>query len=249
MKGLLLAAGQGTRLRPLTDDRPKPMVDIAGEPAIAHELRWLRQQGICDLAINLHYRPEVLEQFVGDGSRFGVRVTYSLETEILGTAGALRPLLPFFRGEWAFIVLYGDVLTDLDLASVLEAHATSGADATIVLTPADDPTRAGIVAFDETHRITRMVEKPAPSEVFSTWANAGVYVCGPAVLEYVAAGKAQDFAGELFPAMLRAGRHLRAAPTDAVVVDFGSMERLEVARGLFGAPASVGQAGGREATC
>jgi len=98
------------------------------------------------------------------------------------------------------------------------------------LTPADDPTRAGIVAFDADHRITRLVEKPARHEVFSTWSNAGVYVCGPAVLDYVTPSGAQDFAADLFPAMLRAGQHLLAAPTDAQVIDFGSPERLQLAR-------------------
>ncbi len=232
MKALLLAGGHGTRLSPLTDDRPKPMVEIGGEPAIAHALRWLRRQGVTDVAINLHAHPDVLRQFVGDGSRFGVQVTYSLETEILGTAGALRPLREFLRPANAFVVLYGDVLTDLDLAPVLQAHHAAAADATVVLTRVDDPTRAGIVAFDETLRITRFVEKPRADAVFSPWANAGIYVCGPAVLRYLSPAGAQDFAHDLFPAMLRGGCHLLASPTEEMVLDFGSHERLELARGL-----------------
>ena len=233
MKALLLAGGQGTRLRPLTDDRPKPMVEIGGEPAIAHALRWLRQQGVTDVAINLHAHPEVLRRFVGDGSGFGLRVTYSYESEILGTAGALQPLRDFFQGEDAFVVLYGDVLTDVDLRPVRRAHLASSADATIVLSRVDDPTRAGIVAFDADSRITRFVEKPSASEVFSDWANAGIYVCGPAVLRYVRPHGPQDFARDLFPAMLRDGCHLLASPTEAMVIDFGSRERLELARGLM----------------
>ena len=230
MRALLLAGGAGTRLRPLTDDRPKPMVDIGGEPAIARALRWLHLQGVTQVAINLHAHPEVLRHFVGDGTRFGVAVTYSLETEILGTAGALRPLHDFFRDEDPFLVLYGDVLTDLDLRPVRRAHAESCADATIVLTRVDDPTRAGIVAFDGDSRITRFVEKPGADEVFSDWANAGIYLCGPAVLRYATHEGAQDFARDLFPAMLRDGCHLQASPTDALVIDFGSPERLELAR-------------------
>ena len=115
----------------------------------------------------------MLRQFVGDGSRFGVAVTYSFEPAVLGTAGALRPLDKFLRTQEAFVVVYGDVLTDLDLTPVLQAHAAAGADVTIVLTRVDDPTRAGIVAFDEQLRVTRIVEKPAAGEVFSEWANAG----------------------------------------------------------------------------
>lgn len=229
MKALLLAAGEGTRLRPLTADRPKPMVKIAGEPAVAHSLRWLHRQGVGDVAINLHHHPEILEIFVGDGSRFGVKVTYSVESEILGTSGALRPLGSFFRGEEVFLVLYGDVLTNLELRTVWYAHATSNADATLVLTRVDDPARAGIVAFDRTGRITRLVEKPQADAVFSEWANAGIYFCGPRVLEYVAHQGPQDFASELFPAMLRDGHHLLASPTNALVIDFGSPERLDMA--------------------
>jgi mannose-1-phosphate guanylyltransferase/phosphomannomutase len=230
VKALLLAGGQGTRLRPLTDDRPKAMVEILGEPAIAHGLRWLRHQGVTHVAINLHSHPEVLRRFVGDGSRFGLQVTYSFESESLGTSGALRPLHEFFRADDAFVVLYGDVLTDLDLRPVRRAHAASCADATIVVSRVDDPTRAGIVAFDGDSRITRLVEKPAASDVFSDWANAGIYYCGPTVLRYVSAHGPQDFARDLFPAMLRDGCHLLASPTTALVIDFGAPERLEAAR-------------------
>lgn len=230
MKALLLAGGQGTRLRPFTDDRPKPMVEIGGEPAIAHALRWLRRHDVTDVAINLHSHPDVLRRFVGDGSRFGLQVTYSLESDILGTAGALQPLRTFFRDEDAFVVLYGDVLTDVDLRPVRRAHTASRADATIVVSRVDDPTRAGIVAFNDERRITRLVEKPAAGDVFSDWANAGIYYCGPAVLRYVSAQGPQDFARDLFPAMLADGCHLLASPTTSLVIDFGSPERLETAR-------------------
>lgn len=239
MKALLLAAGQGTRLRPLTADRPKPMIEIGGEPAIAHSIRWLRREGVSDVAINLHHHPQVLRAFVGDGSKFRLNVTYSVERAILGTAGALRPLLPFFQNEAVFLVLYGDVLTNLELSGVSAAHDAAQPDATIVLTRADDPTRAGIVAFNEDCRITRFVEKPPAGEVFSPWSNAGIYLCSPKVLEYVPAAGASDFARDLFPMMLGAGCHLLAAPTDALVIDFGSPDRLDLVaaamqQGAFG---------------
>lgn len=229
MRALVLAAGEGSRLRPHTLDRPKPMVPIGGEPAIAHTLRWLARNGVSEVAVNLHFHPQVLVDYVADGDAFGVRVTYSREPEILGTAGALRSLRAFFAGQEAFVVVYGDVLTDLALAPVAEAHRRSRADATIVLSRADDPTRVGVVDFDAVGRITRFVEKPAAHEVFGDWANAGVYVCGPAVLDFVAPSGAQDFGRDLFPAMLVAGRALHAFPTDATVIDFGAPERLAVA--------------------
>jgi NDP-sugar pyrophosphorylase family protein len=226
MKGLLLAAGAGTRLRPLTSDRPKPMVEIAGEPAVAHSLRWLRRNGVRDVAINLHHHGDVLRGYVRDGRQYGIRVSYSVEPEILGTSGALRPLMGFLQDEEMFAVLYGDVLTDLDLAGVIDAHRRARPDATVVLTRVDDPTRAGVVAFDRVRRVTRMVEKPAANEVFSNWANAGVYLCGPRVLDFVSAEGPQDFARHLFPAMLAHGCFLLAHPSEAVVIDFGSPERL-----------------------
>ncbi len=224
-----MAAGEGTRLRPHTDDRPKPMVSIAGQPAIGYSLRWLRSQGVREVAINLHYRPEVLRAFVGDGAGFGLRVTYSHETRILGTSGALRPLTTFFASDPVFVVVYGDVLTDLDLGEVVNAHRESAADATIVLTRVEDPTRAGVVAYDAGGWITKIVEKPSARDVFSDWANAGIYVCCRSVLEYVASEGSQDFARDLFPAMLRDGRRLRAHPTDALVIDFGAPERVVLA--------------------
>ncbi len=235
MKALVLAAGEGSRLRPYTLDRPKPMVDIAGEPALAHELRWLAAHGVGDVAINLHHCPGVLRAFVGDGAAFGVRVTYSMEPDVLGTSGALGPLRGFFAGERRFAVLYGDVLTDLALDDVVTEHDRAGADATIVLTRVEDPTRAGIVGFDGDRWITRMVEKPAADAVFSDWANAGVYVCGPAVLGYAPERGAQDFVRDLFPAMLRDGRRLRAHPTNATVIDFGAPDRLAEAAEWVGA--------------
>lgn len=235
MKALVLAAGEGTRLRPLTDDRPKAMVEIGGEPAIAHTLKWLRREGITDVAINLCYRPDVLIAFVGDGGAFGLRVTYSLERAALGTSGALGPLRGYFRGETAFIVVYGDELTEMAITPVLDVHRAARADVTIVVTEIDDPSDAGIVEFLPDGLISRFVEKPRPSEVSSLWANGGIYVCGPAVLEYVLQDEArQDFAHEVFPAMLGDGRRLVAFPTREPVIDFGTPERLSRARAWMG---------------
>ncbi len=229
MKALLLAAGEGTRLRPFTLDRPKAMVEINGEPAVAYSLRWLRREGISEVVINLYHHGEVLERFVDDGSAFGLRVQYSHERELLGTAGALRPVAQFFTADSAFLVLYGDVLTNLRLAPVLALHERSGADATIVLTKVEDPTSAGVVAYDEAGRITRLVEKPRAEDVFSDWVNGGVYVCGARVVDYVASAGAQDFAHHLFPAMLRDGRMLMAYPSNAWSIDYGVPERLTLA--------------------
>lgn len=234
MKALVLSAGLGTRLGRLTADRPKPMVEIAGEPAIAYILRWLRNHGITEVAVNLHHCPASLTEFVGDGSTFGVRVRYSFEQPLLGSAGALRPLRDFFSADPAFVVVYGDVLTDLDLSAVVAEHQRDEAEATLVVHEVDDVSQAGIVAFDDTRRITRFVEKPPRDQATSRWGNSGVYVCSSHILDRVAARPEipLDFGTDLFPAMLLAGARLRAWPTSAAVIDFGSpggMERAEAA--------------------
>jgi NDP-sugar pyrophosphorylase family protein len=218
MRGLLLAAGEGTRLRPLTDDRPKPMVEAAGAPLIAHLLGWLRRNGVDEVAINLNYKPAPLQAYVGDGSSFGVRVRYSLEPRLLGS-------------QDSFVVLCGDVLTGLDLRPVIEQHVRHGADVTLVVTEADDPTRCGIVEFDESGTITRFQEKPSREEVFSTWVNAGIYVCGASVLDAlpIPCPIPYDFAQHLFPRMLATGMTVMAFATDTPIFDIGSPERLQAA--------------------
>ena len=139
MKALLLTAGEGQRLRPLTADRPKPMVPVAGTPMVAYALAWLKANGVTDVVLNTHYKPEPLMRFVGDGSAFGLSVRYSREPVLLGSSGALAPLRDFLAGDDPFLVVYGDVLTDLQLEPVLAHHRRARADATIVLTQVDDP--------------------------------------------------------------------------------------------------------------
>jgi len=230
VRALLLAAGEGTRLQPLTLDRPKAMVEIAGRPAIAYALEWLREGGVGEVAVNLFHHPEVLRSFVGDGSAFGLRVTYSVEgPEILGTAGALRPLFGFFSGEPLFVVVYGDVLTNVSLAEVTARHGALGADVTIVVNRGYDPTVSGVVGFGLDGLITGFVEKPPRDQVRSEWVNAGIYVCGPRVLDFVVPGGYQDFGRDVFPAMLDSGCRLAAYPTEAVILEFGTPDRIAVA--------------------
>lgn len=208
------------------------MVPVAGVPMIAYGLSWLRANGVTDVAINVHYRPEPMMEFVGDGSAFGVSVRYSREPALLGSSGALAPLRDFFAGEDPFAVIYGDVLTNLTLAPVLAEHRQSGADATIVLTRVDDPSRAGMVDLDERGWVRALVEKPAHWPDRDPWANAGVYLFGPRVWEFVPARGFQDFAFDLFPALLRAGGRVLGIRSEAAVVDIGSHERLAAASAL-----------------
>jgi len=232
VKALLLAAGEGTRLRPLTSDRPKPMVPVAGVPVIAYALDWLRANGVTEVAINTHYKPEPLMSFVGDGSAFGLSVLYSLEPELLGSSGALAPLRHFLGDEDSFLVLCGDVLTDLPLASVLAAHTRARADATIVLTQVDDPRRAGMVEVDAAGWVRRLVEKPAQWTAQEAWANAGIYLLGRRIWEFLPSGGSHDFGFDLFPALIAAGVRVFGVRSSALVLDIGSHERLAAATAL-----------------
>ena len=226
MNALVLAAGEGTRLRPLTLDRPKPMLPLAGRPLLEHTIALLVRYGIRDIAINLHYRPDVIVHHFGDGSAFGARITYSHERQLLGSAGAARQL-DWFLGD-RFVVLYGDVLTDADLARLDEADRAFGGVGTLAVAENDDPARSGIVKLDSAGRVTRFVEKPATGE-FGRLANSGIYVLHRRVLDLVPPGTRSDFGSDLFPGLLAAGLPLYGLVSPAYVLDIGSIDRYRQA--------------------
>jgi NDP-sugar pyrophosphorylase family protein len=227
MRALILAAGEGTRLRPLTLDRPKPMLPLGDRPLLEHLVNLLCRHGIREVAINLHYRPESIVDHFGDGSRFGVSITYSFEHHLLGSAGAARALDWFFTEP--FVVLYGDVLTDADLTSLVGWHASHGGLATLALYEVDDPTRCGVVELDDVGRIRRFVEKPPPEAVPSNLANAGIYVLDPRLLDLVPGDQVSDFGHNVFPVALDRGLPLFGRRADGYVLDIGSVERYEQA--------------------
>src|SRR5512146_2599604 len=156
MKAMILAAGEGTRLRPLTDKLPKPMMPLGNKPLLGYTLALLAQHNIRDVAINLHHCPETVRDYFGDGSAWNVRITYSFEPELLGTAGAVKKLEAFWNE--AFLVVYGDNLTDCDLTRLVAFHRAQGGLATLALFWRDDVQHSGVVALDEHDRITRFVE-------------------------------------------------------------------------------------------
>jgi len=203
MKAMILAAGQGTRLRPLTDHIPKCMVSIGGKPVLEHTIEWLRRYGVTEIIINLHHLPEAIRGYFGDGQKWGVRITYSLEHRPLGTAGGVRNVAWLFDGP--FFVWYGDNLSTCDLSRLYQFHQAKGGLATIALHHRDDPTQSGIVALDEDDRIVRILEKPRLDQVFSHWVSAGIFVLEPQVLEAIPAEGAPDFGRDVFPALLDHG--------------------------------------------
>lgn len=204
MRALILAAGEGQRLRPLTETMPKPMLSIAGRPILEHNVRLLRQHGIDDIAINLHYRPQTILKHFGDGSAYGVCIRYSSEPELLGTAGALVLLRDFFA-DAPFFVIYGDNLSTCDLSALLALHRTREAQATIALFHREDVSASGVVTLDENERITSFIEKPFPGQTPSKWVNAGIVACEPSVLANIVHTPC-DFGHDVFPALLAQGR-------------------------------------------
>ena len=199
MNAMILAAGKGTRLYPMTETLAKPMVPIAGKPVLEHTVRWLRDHGIRRVAVNLHHRPESVSGHFGDGSRFGVEIQYSEEPELLGTAGGVKRIESFF--EDPFLVVYGDVLTDLDLGALVTFHrsAATVAHATLALDRRPDAAQGGVVELAADNRIRRFVEKPRPGEIHSPWVNSGVMVLDRALLARIPAGRTSDFGREILP--------------------------------------------------
>jgi NDP-sugar pyrophosphorylase family protein len=222
MKAFILAAGAGTRLRPLTDSCPKPMLPIAGEPLLAHTLRWLHRYGVVEAALNLHHLPDVVRDGLGDGASFGMRLSYSYEPELLGTAGAARRVAELYPGffDETFAVIYGDLLLDLDLTDLLAFHRERDSLFTIALKYTSTPQSQGMIEVNERGRVLRFVEKPSQWDGGDV-ANAGVYICEPAVLDRIPPGFS-DFGHNIIPALLQEGAPVYGRPLRGYLLDIGT---------------------------
>ncbi len=232
-KALVLAAGKSTRIEPLSGGRPKPLLPIGGDAILAHNLRWLRREGVDEVFINLHHRPEDITAFVGDGRQFGLSVSYSREPEIRGTAGAAKQIGTKFGGR--FLVIYGDNLLNTDLSALLDTHEASGAVATVAVFDRDVHPHTGIaggrVAVNGAGRITRFAEG-AGDEV-STLVNAGVYVLEPQVLDMIPPATFIDFGKDVFPALLAANQPVFAAPVSGFCLGLDTPETFATAEDLI----------------
>jgi NDP-sugar pyrophosphorylase family protein len=200
-RAYIMAAGLGTRLYPLTGLTSKPMVPILNRPVMEHLLRLLHRHGITQAAANLHYHPDKIRDYFGDGSSFGVDLRYNLETELLGTAGGASAFRDFLGGG-TFVVVSGDGLTDVDLTAFLAAHRCSGGIATLAVKQVDDPSLYGVVVHDDSGRITGFQEKPPAADALSDLCNCGIYAFEPAIFDYVPGGVFVDWARDVFPALL-----------------------------------------------
>jgi mannose-1-phosphate guanylyltransferase len=232
---MLLAAGEGRRLGSTTLDRPKPMLEIAGRPILDHNIRFLARHGIRDLIVNLHHCPETITQYFGDGASRGVRISYSYEPALLGTAGAVKNVWQHF--DETFIVMYADNLTTCDLSRFIDFHRRKSGAATVALFHREDATASGIAELDGSDRIVRFLEKPRADEVFSRWVNAGILIMEPAVLDFIPNGRASDFGRDVLPAVLAAGQPIYGYRMTEELWWVDSPEDLERTRRSFEASA------------
>lgn len=201
MRAVLMAGGSGTRLRPLTCDLPKPMVPILNRPIAEHIVNLLRKHQIREIIVTLHYLPDSIRDYFQDGGAFGVQMTYAIEEDQpLGTAGCVKNIAQLL--DETFIVISGDTITDFDLSAAIEFHRRNKAKATLVLTRVPNPIEFGVVITDENNRVTRFLEKPSTSEIFSDTVNTGTYILEPEVLDYLPANHECDFSNDLFPLLL-----------------------------------------------
>jgi mannose-1-phosphate guanylyltransferase len=220
---VVLVGGEGTRLRPLTFTTPKQLLPIAGVPMIERVIGNLAQHGIDEVVLSMGYRPDAFVDAYPDERCADVPLRYAIEPELMDTAGAVR-----FAATWAgiderFVVVNGDVLTRLDLGALVALHAERGAEATISLTPVDDPSRFGVVPTDDTGRVLAFIEKPPPGEAPTNFINAGTYVLEPSVLDRIPGGRRVSIERETFPALVEAGS-LYAMASDAYWIDTGTPE-------------------------
>jgi mannose-1-phosphate guanylyltransferase len=230
MKALVLAAGEGTRLGPLTKTCPKPMLPVGDVPLLERTVSLLKRHGIVDIAINLHYKPWSIVQHLGHGTRWGVRIHYSFEEQLLGSAGAAKRLQWYL--DESFIVFYGDVYTEMNLSNLVDLHQRSGAQITLALYTVDNPTECGIVELDDQSRVRRFVEKPGAGQVFSRLANAGVLVVEPHVLSWLPDDCPLDFGHDVFPQMLATGQTIVGYPMEETLIDIGTPENYRKAQEL-----------------
>jgi NDP-sugar pyrophosphorylase family protein len=227
---MVLAAGYGTRLGELTRDLPKPMLEIGGRPILEHILNHLVRHGFTEIAVNLHFMPEVITSYFGDGSQLAAELHYSHERELLGTAGGLKRMAAFVGAGGSFVVQYGDVLTDHDLGRMLELHRSRQALATLLVHPRRRSN--SVLELDDEGRITSFLERPSEAErrgIDSPWVNSGLCIAEPELLERIANGGPSDLPRDVLVPLVASGR-LFADPLVGWRCAVDSAERLAEAR-------------------
>ena len=221
MRAVVMAGGEGTRLRPLTSNQPKPMVPVANKPCMEHIIELLKRHGIEDIVVTVAFLPRAIRDYFGDGSALGVNINYSVEQAPLGTAGSVKNAEENL-GE-RFVVISGDALTDFDLTAIIAEHERRQAMVSIVIKHVENPLDFGVVVTNDDGRIERFLEKPTWGQVFSDTVNTGIYVLEPEVFNYIPAGQSYDFSQELFPKLFELGKPLYGTIAEGYWQDIGSL--------------------------
>jgi mannose-1-phosphate guanylyltransferase / phosphomannomutase len=227
MKAVVMAGGEGTRLRPLTSNQPKPMVPIVGKPCMEHIVELLKRHGFEDVIVTVAFLPQAIRSYFGGGETLGVDIGYSVEESPLGTAGSVR--LAAGRLDDTFLVISGDALCDVDLTRLVDFHREKDASVTVGLKSVANPLEFGIVVTDEEGRVERFLEKPSWGQVFSDTINTGIYVLEPEVLKHVPTDRPYDFSKELFPLLLEMGRPIYGCVLDGYWQDIGNLDQFRQA--------------------
>jgi len=223
MKAVVMAGGFGTRIQPLTNSRPKPMLPIINKPMMEHTMMTLKDLGITEFIVLLYFKPELIKNYFGDGSDFGIKITYVVPDDDYGTAGAVK-LAEEYIGDDNFIIISGDLVTDFDFQKIFDYHAEKKSKLTITLTSVDNPLEFGVVIANEEGKIEKFLEKPSWGEVFSDTINTGIYVIEPEILNYIPKNENFDFAKDLFPSLMREGIDLMAGYAEGYWRDVGNPE-------------------------
>ncbi len=218
-----MAGGEGTRLRPLTSNQPKPMVPIVNKPCMEHIIELLKQHGLSNIVVTVAFLPQSVRAYFGDGSSLGVSIEYSVEESPLGTAGSIRNAAEHL--DETFIVISGDALTDFNLSEIINFHNRKKSLITIALKSVENPLEFGVVIIDDENRIKQFLEKPSWGQVFSDYVNTGIYVLEPEIFDYIPEGEKYDFSQQLFPKMLERGKPMFGYPCDGYWQDIGNVNQ------------------------
>jgi len=221
MKAVVMAGGFGTRIQPLTNSRPKPMLPVVNRPMMENTMKTLRDLGIKDFIVLLYFKPEVIQEYFGDGSDFGMNITYIIPDDDYGTAGAVK-LAQEAIGDDNFIIISGDLVTDFDFQKIFDYHKEKRSKLTITLTSVENPLEFGVVIANEEGKIEKFLEKPSWGEVFSDTINTGIYVIEPEILDHIPRGENYDFAKDLFPQLMKEGIELIAGNAEGYWRDVGN---------------------------
>lgn len=247
MKALFLAGGLGTRLRPLTNDLPKPMVPIMTKPLLERNMINLKKYGINEIVISTCYKPQHIRNYFGDGSRLGLKIEYISEDIPLGTGGAIKNTERFF--DDTFIVFNSDILSYINIKELVEYHKSKSALATIAVTKVDNPSLYGVIEYDKNSYAVSFTEKPEPHEAKSNYINAGTYVLEPDILKEIPTGRVVSVEKEVYPALLEKGYKIAVYKGGSYWLDIGTPEKyMQVHKDIMDSKCKIPEANFAEST-